>query len=112
MNPRILLLLLLHVVIPVVRSKAQETPDSKQAELTIRARLKTMTSSDLQTFMAKAKTGDAMESLPLPLPFRVFVWHFKPPDQPIANRAPPLGKTWAQLGRKTSILINELKRAG
>ncbi len=59
MNPRILLLLLLPVVIPVVRSTAQETPDSKQAELTVWARLKTMTPSDLQTFMAKAKAGDA-----------------------------------------------------
>ena len=59
MNLRILLLLLLPVVIPVVRSKAQEMPDSKQAELTVWARLKTMTPSDLQTIMAKAKVGDA-----------------------------------------------------
>jgi TPR repeat protein len=59
MNLRILLLLLLPVVIPVVRAKAQEIPDSKQAELTVWARLKTMTPSDLQTIMAKAKDGDA-----------------------------------------------------
>jgi hypothetical protein len=62
MNPRILLLLLLPAIIPVVRSKAQEMPDSKQTELTVWARLKTMTPSDLQTIMAKAKAGDA-ESL-------------------------------------------------
>jgi TPR repeat protein len=59
MNPRILLLLLLPLVIPVVRSATQETPDSKQAELTVWARLKTMTPSDLQAFVAKAKAGDA-----------------------------------------------------
>jgi TPR repeat protein len=58
-NPRILLLLLLLVVIPVVRSTAQETPDSKQAELTVWARLKTMAPSDLQPLMDKAKAGDA-----------------------------------------------------
>jgi uncharacterized protein len=59
MKPRILLLLLLPLVIPVVRSTAQETPDSKQTELAVWARLKTMTSADLQALMAKAQAGDA-----------------------------------------------------
>jgi TPR repeat protein len=59
MNPRTLLLLLLPLVIPVVRSTAQETPDSKRAELTVLVRLKTMTPAELQTLMDKAKAGDA-----------------------------------------------------
>jgi hypothetical protein len=40
-----------------------------------------------------------MQSLPLPLPFRVFVWHFLTSS----NSAPPVKKTWAQLGRKTRV---------
>lgn len=59
MKPRILPPLLLLLLIPVGRSAAQQSLDSKQAELTVWARLKTMTPSDLQTVIAKAQGGDA-----------------------------------------------------
>jgi len=59
MKPRILLSLLLLLLILVGRSAAQQSFDSKQAELTVWARLKTMTPSDLQTLIAKAQGGDA-----------------------------------------------------
>jgi len=59
MKPRILPPLLLLLLIPVGRSAAQQSFDSKQAELTVWARLKTMTPSDLQALMAKAQGGDA-----------------------------------------------------
>jgi len=54
MNPPALLLLLLVLLIPIGRSTAQQSFHSKQAELKVCARLKTMTPSDLQTLMAKA----------------------------------------------------------
>jgi TPR repeat protein len=47
------------LLIPVGRSTAQQSFDPKQAELTVWARLKTMTPSDLQVLMAKAQGGDA-----------------------------------------------------
>jgi TPR repeat protein len=59
MKPRILLPLLLLLLIPVGQSTAQQSLDSKQAELTVWFRLKTMTPSDLQALMAKAQGGDA-----------------------------------------------------
>jgi TPR repeat protein len=59
MKSRILLPLLLLLLIPVGRSTAQQSFDSKQSELTLWARLKSMTSSDLQTLMAKAQGGDS-----------------------------------------------------
>jgi len=58
MKPRILLPLLL-LFIPVGRSTAQQSFDSKQAEWTVWARLKTMTPSELRTLMEKAQGGDA-----------------------------------------------------
>jgi len=59
MKPRFLPPLLLLLLIPVGRSAIQQSFDSKQAELTVWARLKTMTPSDLQTVIAKAQGGDA-----------------------------------------------------
>src|SRR6266849_234347 len=59
MKPRILLPLFLLLFIPVGQSTAQQSLDSKQAELTVWFRLKTMTPSDLQALMAKAQGGDA-----------------------------------------------------
>src|ERR1700682_6548434 len=59
MKARILPPLLILLLIPVGRSAAKQSFDSKQAELTVWARLKTMTPSDLQTLMAKAQGGDA-----------------------------------------------------
>jgi len=59
MKPRILPPLLLLLLIIVGRSPAQQTPDPKQAELAVSARLKTMTQADLQALMAKAQAGDA-----------------------------------------------------
>jgi TPR repeat protein len=59
MKPRILPLLLLFLLITVSRSPAQQTPDPKQAELTVWARLETMTQTDLQTILARAQAGDA-----------------------------------------------------
>jgi TPR repeat protein len=61
---RILFPLLLLLLIPTARSTAQENSesnslDSKQAELMVSARLKTMTPSDLQALMVKAQAGDA-----------------------------------------------------
>jgi len=54
MLPALLLLL-----IPVDRSTAQQSFASKQAELAVWARLKTMTPSELGTLMAKAQAGGA-----------------------------------------------------
>jgi TPR repeat protein len=64
LKPRILFPLLLLLLIPTARSTAQENSesnnlDSKQAELMVSARLKTMTPSDLQALMVKAQAGDA-----------------------------------------------------
>jgi len=59
MKPRTLPLLFLLLLIPAAHSTAQQSFDSKQAELTVRARLKTMTPSELQAFMAKAQGDDA-----------------------------------------------------
>src|SRR5258707_970600 len=59
MKPCILPPLLLLLLIPGGRSAAQQSFDSKQAELTVWARLKAMTPSDVQVLMAKAKGGDA-----------------------------------------------------
>src|SRR6267142_3821335 len=59
MRPRILPPLLLLLLIPIGRSTAQQSFDSKQAELVVWARMKTMTPSDFQTLMAKAQGGDA-----------------------------------------------------
>jgi TPR repeat protein len=59
MKPRILFPLLLLLLIPVGRSTAQQSFDSKQAELAVWARLKTMTPSELRALMAKAQAGDA-----------------------------------------------------
>lgn len=58
MKGRILLRLLLVVFTPFVSSTAQETPDPKQAELAVSARLKTMTQTDLKALTAKAQAGD------------------------------------------------------
>lgn len=59
MKPRILPPLTLLLLIPVGRSDAQQSLDSKQAEVTVWTRLKIMTSADVQTVMAKARGGDA-----------------------------------------------------
>lgn len=57
MKTRVLPLLLL--LIASGRSSAQETPDPKQPELAVWARLKTMSSADFQSLMAKGQAGDA-----------------------------------------------------
>jgi TPR repeat protein len=59
MKPPILPSLPLLLLIPAGRSAAQQSFDSKQAELTVWACLKTMTPSDLQTVIAKAQGSDA-----------------------------------------------------
>ncbi|PYT97760.1 MAG: hypothetical protein DMG38_18355 [Acidobacteria bacterium] len=59
MKPRILPPLLLLLLITVGLSPAQQTPDPKQAELAVWARLKTMTQTDLQALMVRAQAGDA-----------------------------------------------------
>ena len=48
MKPRILRLLLLLLLIACGRCSAQQTPDPKQPELAVWARLKTMIHADLQ----------------------------------------------------------------
>jgi TPR repeat protein len=64
LKPGILFPLLLLLLIPTARSTAQENSesnslDSKQAELMVSARLKTMAPSDFQALVAKAQGGDA-----------------------------------------------------
>jgi uncharacterized protein len=59
MKLRILPPLLLFLLITVGRSPAQQTPDPKQAELAVLARLKTMTQADLRELIAIAQDGDA-----------------------------------------------------
>jgi TPR repeat protein len=64
LKPRLLFPLLVLLLIPTVRSSAQENSesnnlDSKQAELMVSARLKTMTPSDFQALIVKAQAGDA-----------------------------------------------------
>ena len=59
MKPRILLPLFLLLLMPVGRSTAQQSFDSKQAEWTVWVRLKTMPPSELRTLMEKAQGGDA-----------------------------------------------------
>jgi TPR repeat protein len=59
MKPRILPSLLLLLLITVGRSPALQTPDPKQAELAVLARLKAMTQADLQALMTRAQSSDA-----------------------------------------------------
>lgn len=59
MRLRILASLLPFLLITIGLSPAQQTPDPKQAELAVSARLKTMTQTDLQALMVRAQAGDA-----------------------------------------------------
>jgi TPR repeat protein len=59
MKPRILPLLLLLSLIGCGHCSAQETPDPKQSELAVWARLESMTHADFQALMAKGQSGDA-----------------------------------------------------
>jgi hypothetical protein len=59
MKPRILLLFLSLLLIPLGPSAAQQSPDPKQANLVAYARFKALTPHELDGLLSKAQSGDA-----------------------------------------------------
>jgi uncharacterized protein len=59
MRPRILPQLLLLLLISVGRSTAQQSPDPKQAALAAHAHFKSLTQTELEELLSKARSGDA-----------------------------------------------------
>jgi len=59
MKLRFVLLVLSHVLIPLARCSAQESPDQKQANLVAYAHFQALTTAERNQLLAKAESGDA-----------------------------------------------------